>query len=116
MFDLFYIYKIHRRQTITLEKPVKFAPELSIDKKNFITATSNLLDPKPNDLGDALNIPGYRFSVGQLPSWAKKQVNISFQIYFLFWHQGHLGWHALQGKAHLNSKNEKNETFLFNTR
>ncbi|CAM1318924.1 WDR62 (predicted) [Pycnogonum litorale] len=63
-----------KRQTITMDKPMKIASELSIDKKQFVAATPDLFDENSNDVVQDLNIPGYRFSVGQLPSWAKKQI------------------------------------------
>lgn len=64
-----------RRQTISMEKPVKlFEPPM--DNIHFKNATPEFLDPNANDIGEELNIPGYRFSVGQLPAWAKKKVSM----------------------------------------
>ncbi|KAG1714748.1 Mitogen-activated protein kinase-binding protein 1 [Nymphon striatum] len=64
-----------RRQTVTIGKSMLELSDDSMDKINFQTATPEFLNPNSNDIGDDLNIPGYRFSVGQLPAWAKKKIN-----------------------------------------
>lgn len=50
------------------------AVDLQLDNETFGPPSAEFLDPNANQ---AHNDPGidYRFSIGQLPQWAKKQIN-----------------------------------------
>ena len=73
--------------TTTSNQPAKHLPDSSkiLVSENLPTSEDctagqpgpNLLDPNANQLDPNSNGPDYAFSVGKLPVWAKKQMNVN---------------------------------------